>query len=152
MPYLLDTNVISELRKASACDPNLLKWAQSTASEQHFLSLLTFGEIRKGIEMLRRRSPRQCDAFESWLRQLQQQYRDNVLPVSESVIDRWGHLMATRTFPVIDGFLAATALTFDLTLVTRNVDDFAGAGVDLVNPFGISGGQEAGNRGQGGEL
>jgi len=135
MPYLLDTNIISELRKAPTCDPKLLKWAKSTASEQHFLSLLTFGEIRKGIEILRRRSPQQCNAFENWLLQLQQQYRDNVLPLSESVINRWGHLMATRTFPVIDGILAATALTFDLTLATRNIDDFAGSGVDLVNPF-----------------
>lgn len=135
MPYLLDTNVISELRKGPNCDPKLLKWAQSTASEQHYLSLLTFGEIRKGIEMLRRRSPQQCDAFESWLFRLRQQYRDKLLPISESVVDRWGHLMATRTFSVIDGLLAATALTFDLTLATRNIDDFSGSGVHLVSPF-----------------
>ncbi|MFU8847438.1 MAG: type II toxin-antitoxin system VapC family toxin [Opitutales bacterium] len=135
MPYLLDTNVISELRKAPKCDVKLLKWAQSTASQQHYLSILTLGEIRKGIEMLRLHSPQQCEAFERWLRQLQEEYHANLLPVSASVIDRWGRLMATRTFPVIDGLLAATALTFDLTLATRNVDDFAGSGVGLVNPF-----------------
>jgi len=135
MPYLLDTNVISELRKAPNCNGKLLKWAQSTAPEQHYLSTLTLGEIRKSIELLRRHAPQQCEAFERWLHQLQQEYHANLLPVSASVIDRWGCLMATRTFPVIDGLLAATALSFDLTLATRNVDDFAGSGVDLVNPF-----------------
>ena len=70
MPYLLDTNILSELRKGQACNDSVKRWAQSTASDRHCISVLSLGEIRKGIEVLRRRSPQQCPAFESWLLKL----------------------------------------------------------------------------------
>ena len=136
MPYLLDTNIISELRRREACDAKLLQWAKSTESERHCISILSLGEIRRGIETLRRKAPDQCPAFENWLDRLQNDYTSDILPISATVVDRWGHLMAVRTFPVIDSLLAATALVHRLTLVTRNTSDFIDSGVDLINPFG----------------
>lgn len=133
--YLLDTNVLSELRKGRRCDPAVRRWAGATAKDRHCISVLSFGEIRKGIETLRRRSPDQCPAFERWLERLGNDYGQDVLPLSASVIDRWGRLAAERSLPVIDGLLAATALEFRLTVATRNTKDFEGTGVEVVNPF-----------------
>lgn len=135
MPYLLDTNILSELRKGDRCDANVLKWAQSTASDRHFISVLSLGEIRKGIEILRRKSPKQCPAFENWLLTLQSDYEADILPITDAISDQWGHLMAKQTQPVIDGLLAATALTHGLTVATRNVIDFESSEVRIVNPF-----------------
>jgi predicted nucleic acid-binding protein len=135
MPFLLDTNVLSELRKGSRCDPRVLQWARSTVSQRHFISVLSLGEIRKGIETLRRRAPGQCAPFERWLERLDTDYPQDILPVTASVSDQCGRLMASRTLPVIDGLIAATALEFGLTVATRNTGDFAGTGVSLVNPF-----------------
>ena len=135
MPFLLDTNIMSELRRGEACDPKVMKWAKSTKGERHCISILSLGEIRRGIETLRRKAPDQCPAFEIWLDRLQANYADDILPISASVVDRWGYLMALRTFPVIDSLIAATALVHRLTLATRNTDDFVDSGVDLVNPF-----------------
>lgn len=135
MAYLLDTNVVSELRRGEVCNAGVLRWARKTSREQHFLSVLSLGEIRRGIETLRRKSPKQSPAFETWLDRILTDYSDQILPVSTEVVDRWGRLMAIRTFPVIDGLLAATALVHRLVLVTRNVSDFKGSGVKLINPF-----------------
>lgn len=133
--YLLDTNVLSELRKGRRCNEAVKRWAEATVKDRHCISVLTLGEIRKGIETLRRRSPDQCPAFEHWLEHLESDYGHDILPLSISVIDRWGRLAAERTFPVIDSLLAATALEFRLTVATRNTKDFEGTGVDVVNPF-----------------
>lgn len=135
MPYLLDTNVLSELRKGKHCHPAVIAWAKRTASSRHYISVLSLGEIRKGIQILRRRSPRQCPAFEKWLTQLQTDYAKDILPITDSVVDRWGRLMAEQTLPVIDGLIAATALTHHLTVATRNLADFKSSGAALVNPF-----------------
>ena len=135
MPYLLDTNVLSEFRKGRKCDPNVRKWSQLIQREQHYISVLSIGEIRKGIEILRRRSPQQCPAFEDWLCKLLNMHANSILPITERITERWGNLMAEHTLPVIDGFLAATALEYSLTIATRTVDDFAGTGVKIVNPF-----------------
>ncbi|NBB80834.1 MAG: PIN domain-containing protein [Verrucomicrobia bacterium] len=135
MPYLLDTNILSELRRGKRCDPNVLRWAQLTSSERHCISTLSLGEIRKGIEILKRRAPQQCPAFEDWLARLQLDYEADILPIDSIISERWGKLMAKRTLPVIDGLLAATALTHKLTVATRNIDDFKGSGVKCVNPF-----------------
>ncbi len=135
MAYLLDTNVLSELRKGARGDPRVRRWAKETVRERHYLSVLSLGEIRKGIEILRRKAPDQCPVFERWLARLETDYENDILPVGEAVADRWGCLMAVRSLPVIDGLLAATALEHRLTVVTRNTDDFEGTGVDLLNPF-----------------
>jgi predicted nucleic acid-binding protein len=135
VPYLLDTNVLSELRKGRRGDQRVRAWAEDVSGERHFVSVLSLGEIRKGIERLRRKSPQQCEAFEQWLEQLSVDYAEDILEVNDAVADRWGRLEAGRTRPVIDGLLAATALESDLTIATRNTKDFAGTGVKLVNPF-----------------
>jgi len=135
MAYLLDTNIISELRRGKRCDPEVRRWARKTKGNRHCISVLSLGEIRKGIEILRRRSPEQCPAFEDWLEILQSEYEADILPIDEAVSARWGRLMARRSLPVIDGLLAASALTHGLTVATRNGNDFKGTGVKLVNPF-----------------
>lgn len=135
MPYLLETNLLSELRKGQACDPAVMDWARSTASDRHCISVLSLGELRKGIEVLRRRSPEQCPAFETWLLKLQTDYARDILPISDQVSEVWGRLMAQRTLPIIDGLLAATAQAHGLTVATRNISDFENTGVSLVNPF-----------------
>ena len=133
--YLLDTNVLAELRKGERCDEKVRRWAASATGDRHFISVLSLGEIRKGIEILRRKAPDQCPAFEGWLSRIQTEYDRDTLPVTATIAERWGTLMAAQSLPVIDGLLAATALEFKLTVVTRNTTDFAPTGVALVNPF-----------------
>ena len=135
MSWLLDTNVLSELRKGPGANGKVRKWASSTIEDRHFISVLSLGEIRKGVELLRKKSPSQCPAFERWLTQLHSEYADVVLPVSEEIAERWGRLMAIRTLPVIDGLMAATAIAHGLTIATRNAGDFKLPGLKAINPF-----------------
>lgn len=135
MSWLLDTNVLSEMRKGFGADERVRVWAAGTAKDRHFISVLSLGEIRRGIELLRKKSPSQCPAFERWLTQIQTDYASAILPVSEEVAERWGHLTAIRTLPVVDGLIAATASVYGLTVVTRNTKDFAPSGVRTVNPY-----------------
>ncbi|BCB86807.1 type II toxin-antitoxin system VapC family toxin [Phytohabitans suffuscus] len=134
MGFLLDTNVVSELRKARP-DPNVLAWHARNANADVFISVLVVGEIRRGIEGIRNRDPRQADALDAWLTGLVATYRDRVLPVTAEVSDEWGRLAIAQPPPVIDGLMAATARVHQLTLVTRNVADVARTGVRVVNPF-----------------
>ena len=137
--YLLDTNILSELRKGERCDSQVRAWAKSTAKDRHCVSVLSLGEIRKGIEILRRKAPDQCPAFEVWLTRLQTDYDQDILPLTAGISERWGRMGATmpQALPVIDGLIAATAQEFGLTVVTRNTADFdrEGVGVRVVNPF-----------------
>ncbi len=135
MPYLLDTNVLSELRKGTRGDERVHAWAQAVSGDRHFVSVLSLGEIRKGIERVRRKTPEKCEVFERWLERLSVDYAGDIIEVNDAITDRWGRLEASRTRPVIDGLLAATALEFGLNIATRNTKDFAGTGVKLVNPF-----------------
>jgi predicted nucleic acid-binding protein len=133
--YLLDTNVVSELRKATP-DKNVARWAVANARAGVFISTLVIGEVRHGIEKIRDKDPQQADALEMWLDNLVEAYRDRVLPVTVAVADEWGQLNAmSNRPPAIDGLMAATAKVNHLTLVTRNVADVADAGVPLINPF-----------------
>jgi len=133
--WLLDTNVLSELRKGSRASANVRNWAASTLRDRHYISVLSLGEIRKGIELLRKKSPDKCPEFERWLAQLHTDYAEDILPISEAVAERWGRLTAIRTFPVMDGLIAATALAHGLTIATRNVMDFKSSGSETLNPF-----------------
>lgn len=135
MSFLLDTNVLSELRRGRKCNPNVHTWAESTRSAQHWISVLSLGEIRKGIELLRRKSPDLCPAFESWLVEIETSYNGFILPITDAIADRWGHLQAKQTMPGIDALIAATAHVHHLTVVTRNTADFAASGVSVLNPF-----------------
>lgn len=134
MSYLLDTNVISELRKRA---PNraVTTWFDAAPSSELFLSCLTIGEIRCGIERLRRKDDAQAQAIEHWLTGLRTIYRDHIAAIDTNVTEIWGRLNAAQQLPVVDGLLAATALVRDWTLVTRNTADFAQCGVRLLNPW-----------------
>jgi predicted nucleic acid-binding protein len=101
-----------------------------------FLSVLVVGEIRAGIERIRRRDGTGAASLESWLRALVASHEERILPVDQRVAEEWGRLAARRTLSVVDGLLAATALVHGLTLVTRNTRDSAGTGAPVLNPFG----------------
>lgn len=141
MSYLIDTNIISEVRKGARCDRNVSAWYASIAEEELFLSTLVLGEIRKGVELARARDPDQASALERWLRRVEAAFDGRVLGIDNAVSDQWGRMNAIRTIPVIDGLLAATAVTNGLTLVTRNDRDIAGVGATVLNPFRIGEGQ-----------
>lgn len=133
MSYLLDTNVISEIRRGR--DPNVTSWAQQVNDFELHVSVLTLGEIRKGIERLRSRDPDRARVFAAWLAELPSRFAKRILPVDAQVADQWGKLNAPAERPVIDSLIAATALVHDLTVATRNTADFAECGVRLVNPW-----------------
>jgi toxin FitB len=135
--YLIDTNIISEVRKGDRCDPHVSAWYASIADDDLFLSTLVLGEIRKGIELARPRDPDKAAALERWLRQVEAAFDGRVLGIDNAVSDQWGRMSAVRPIPVIDGLLAATAVTNGLTLVTRNDRNIAGLGAMVLNPFRI---------------
>ena len=141
MSYLIDTNIISEVRKGDRCDPNVSAWYASITDDDLFLSALVLGEVRKGVELARQRDRAKAAALESWLREVTAAFEGRVLGIDNAVSDQWGRISAIRPIPVIDGLLAATALTNGLTLVTRNDRDTAGLGARVLNPFRSSGNQ-----------
>lgn len=135
MSYLVDTNVLSELRRKQP-DAGVVAWMQQRPRQSLYLSVLTLGEIRKGIEQLHDSGRRQ--SLIDWLEvELPHYFVGRLLSLDALTADRWGHLMAGagRPLPAIDGLLAATALQHQLTLVTRNTRDFEGLGVPLINPW-----------------
>jgi toxin FitB len=135
MTFLLDTNVVSELRRSTP-DRHVLAWYQRNVTAQAYVSVLVLGEIRQRIERTRRRDPAQAEALERWLDRLVLQYRDRILPVTADVVQEWGRLGAlSKPPPALNGLMAATARVHRLVLVTRNVGDVAGTGVAVVNPF-----------------
>jgi hypothetical protein len=132
--FLIDTNVLSELRKAVP-HPNVAAWAASVDSDSVYLSVLVAGEIRQGVEMLRRRDPGRAEVLDGWLDDLLASYADRTVAVDARVGDEWGRLNAAHGLPVIDGLLAATARVHGWTLVTRNVRDVERTGVRCLDPF-----------------
>ena len=136
--FLLDTNVISELVKPQP-EANVTAWIEDTDESLLYLSVLTLGEIRRGIAVLAQ--SRRRATLEAWLdRDLRGRFEDRILPVDQEVADRWGLLTAAaRTsgiiLPVIDGLLAATALEHNLTLVTRDTGQIPSMGVAVFNPW-----------------
>ena len=133
--YLIDTNIISEVRKGRRCDPRVAAWYRQVRDDDLFLSVLVIGEIRQGVERLRPRNPRRAGALEQWLEELRDSFGERVLAVDDKVAQNWGRFAAHGTFPVIDALLAATAEAHGLTLVTRNVKDIEGTGARCLNPF-----------------
>jgi toxin FitB len=134
MSFLLDTNVVSEIRK-QAPDPGVVSWFTSVTADRLFLSVLVVGEIRQGVERLARRDPIQAEIFERWLSQLIDGYGDRLIPITDRIAQAWGRLNVPDPVPVVDGLMAATALVHDWTLVTRNVGDVRSTGVRVLNPF-----------------
>ena len=140
MTWLLDTNIVSELRKGDRADRRLRIWFADVDDGAVFTSVLVLGEIRRGIESIRRRDEASAVALEQWLIRLALGFGDRVLSVDARVADRWGALNVPDPVPTIDGLLAATALVHDLTLVTRNLKDVATTGARVFDPTGSASG------------
>jgi toxin FitB len=136
--YLIDTNIISELRKKSKANPGVLQFFQQTTEQADplYLSVITIGELRRGVELIRHRGDQhQAALLETWLQTVLEDYADHILDFTALEAQVWGTLRVPHPHNALDKQIAATALTCGLTLVTRNVSDFAGTGVPLLNPF-----------------
>jgi toxin FitB len=135
LKFLLDTNVISEIRKRERAHPNVAKWVAQTPVKEIGTSVVVLAEIRRGIELKRRNDPDQADRFDQWFSQMRTRLGDRVLPIDEPVAEAWALLSVPDPLPLIDGLMAATAKVHDLTLVTRNIADVARTGVAILDPF-----------------
>ena len=137
--YLIDTNVLSEFGRSHPPEPKVKQWIESADPQSLFASVVTWGELRKGIES---KSPAQRrPGLEQWLeRDLRDWFQSRLLPVTKTIADRWGILagqskLQGKALTMADGIILATALEHDLIIVTRNVKDFAGYGASIFNPW-----------------
>lgn len=135
--YLVDTNIISELRRPKRSRA-VVAWFSSVPADDLFLSVLTLGELRQGIGSLSRKDPAAADALERWFNGICADFSEKILSVDAAVAEQWGRLSIKQPLPAIDGLLAATAAVHDLTIVTRNIAGFDRSGVALLNPFDFS--------------
>jgi hypothetical protein len=133
--FLLDTNVISEIRKRDRAHPNVARWVARTPVDDIGTSVLVLAEIRRGIELKRRHDPEQARYLDRWFSHMRVRLADRVLPIDESIAQAWAVMGIPDPLPLVDGLLAATAKVHDLTLVTRNVAHIAATGVSLLDPF-----------------
>ena len=137
--FLIDTNVLSEYNRPGGPDPGVKRWLETTDRQTQFVSVLTLAEIQKGIELLD--AGRRRTQLEEWLTQtLEAWFAGRILAVDRQVSARWALLVAQgsragRPLPTVDSLIAATALAYDLTIVTRNTRDFEGCGVAIFNPW-----------------
>jgi predicted nucleic acid-binding protein len=135
--YLLDTNVVSEIRRSHP-DPAVVRWVHQQVPGSTYLSVMTVGEIRRGIEHLSRRDPVQAQRLESWFTGIQIEFRGRILPITGNIAEEWARLMVPNPLPIMDAFIVATARMHGLTLVTRNTADVARTGIAVLNPFPAS--------------
>lgn len=136
--FLIDTNVISEYRKKNNANHGVNKFFKNANLQgtDLFISVITIGELRRGVELIRSRGDnKQADKLEEWLAKIINEYTENILDFTETESQVWGRLRVPNYKNAVDKQIAATALTYGLTLVTRNFDDFADCGVELFNPF-----------------
>lgn len=136
--YLIDTNVVSEARKRDKADPGVLSFFRQAARREEalYLSVVSVGELRRGIELIRRRGDEpQARQLESWLTTILDHYQDNLLDIGIDAAQVWGRLRAPDPAHEVDKLIAATAWVHDLTVVTRNEADFTPTGVRVLNPF-----------------
>ena len=135
MSYLLDSNIVSELRKRERANGGVQEWFADVDDAELFLSVLTLGELRRGIEAIHHRDRPRALVLNRWFHALVTEYEERILIVDRKVAEQWGRMNAAATLPAIDGLLAATAHVHDLTFVTRNTKDVARTGVPCLNPF-----------------
>jgi toxin FitB len=136
--YLLDTNIISELRKRDRANPGITHFFRQIAAQEEisYLSVITIGELRRGVDMIQHRGDfAQAKSLEIWLETILDRYAENILDFGREEAQIWGRLRVPHPENALDKQIAATALVYDLTLVTRNVKDFAATGVTILNPF-----------------
>lgn len=134
--YLIDTNVISEARKGAEANAGVRAFWRDVSSQSLYVAVQTIGEIRCGLERVRARGDtNQAKHLEAWLEGLFAEHANRILPFDRECAEVWGGLMARSPHNPIDKQIAAIALLHDLSVVTRNVDDFADTGVKLENPF-----------------
>jgi len=133
--WLIDTNILSELRKGSRADNRVRAWFDATAEAELFTSVLVLGEIRRGVELIRRRDSTAAETLERWMKLLPDHFAGRLLPIDSAVAECWGALNVPNPIPTIDGLLAATAIVHDLVLATRNTADISRTGVRYFNPF-----------------
>lgn len=140
--YLLDTNIISEMRKHDRANPGLIEFQQRLRTEDAdvYLSVITVGELRRSVELIRHRGDQEpARILESWLEMLLVEYQEKILEFGTDEAQLWGRLRAPQPENTLDKQIAATALIYDLTLVTRNTKNFEGSGVKLLNLFQTKG-------------
>lgn len=133
--YLVDINIISELRKRDRMDRNVASWFAAVSDDDLYLSVVVLGEIRKGIELARPKDAEKAERLDHWLTELVIAFDGRILSIDGPIMDIWGRMNAIRSVPVIDAMLAATAQVHRLTLVTRNDKDVVGLGTEILNPF-----------------
>jgi len=133
--FLLDTNVISEIRKRDRAHPKVARWVARTPVKEMGTSVVVLAEIRRGIELKRRSDPKQAEALDRWFAQMRTRLGERVMPIDEPIAETWAMMNVPDPLPFIDGLLAATAKVHDLTLVTRNVGDVARTGISVIDPF-----------------
>jgi len=133
--FLLDTNVISEIRKRDRAHPNVSLWVHRTPVREIGTSVVVLAEIRRGIELKRRNDVEQAEGLDRWFWRMRTRLGDRVLPVDEPITEAWARLSVPDPLPLIDGLLAATAKVRGLTLVTRNIADVMRTGVSILDPF-----------------
>jgi len=132
---LIDTNVVSELRKGDRAERSVRAWFDRERATEMWLSVLTVGELRRGVALIERRDPDAGASIGAWLDSLVADYEDRILPITERIAERWALITVPDPLPVVDALLAATAIEHDLVLATRNTEDVERSGVRLVNPF-----------------
>lgn len=130
--FLLDTNVLSDAHKGV---PEPARWLAAAAPSSIYVSVITLGEIERGIETIREAKPSKASELEGWLAALRHDCSDRILPVTQDVALEWGRLVARRPRGDADSLIAATALVHGLAVVTRNAADFTGTGIDVVDPW-----------------
>lgn len=135
MSFLVDTNVISELRKRDRANAGVQAWFEAVREDEVYLSVLVIGELRRGIERLRRRDDRGAESLDLWLGTLLAVHGDRILPITHEVADLWGRTGLEQPLPVIDALLGATARVHGLAIVTRNERDLVRTGAHVLNPF-----------------
>ncbi len=133
--FLLDTNVISELRRRDRTDRCLLAWYADRVNDELWLSVLVIGELRRGVELIAQRDTVAAAPLGAWLDSILRDFADRVLPVTAAIAQRWAVITVPDPVPIIDGLLAATAIEHGLVFATRNGDDVVRTGVALVDPF-----------------
>jgi toxin FitB len=134
--YLLDINVVSETRRVRA-DPSVMAFLSTADASSLFISVLTLGELQRGVVAKRRTDPLAADRLGVWVEGIERMFADRILPVDAATARRWGELSAGRSLPVIDTLIAATALVGDLVLVSRNTRDLQTTGATIIDPWQV---------------